>query len=50
MSHVARTSILVERSKIFVNLNVSCDVFKFIAIHIEENDEEQTISLIDGYK
>ncbi|XP_059076823.1 uncharacterized protein LOC131057818 [Cryptomeria japonica] len=41
---------LVESSRRFVNLNVSREVFKPVTINDEENNEEQTKSLIDGYK
>lgn len=41
---------LVESIRTFINLNISHEVFKLVAIHIEEKNEEQMISLIDGYK
>ena len=41
---------LVECSKIFVKINVSCKVFKPITINVENNEEDHTKSFIQGYK
>ena len=37
---------LVESSRKFVNLNVSCEVFKPVTINIEHNEEDHTKSFI----
>ena len=41
---------LVECSRKFVNLNISCEVFKPVTINIENNEEDHTKSFIQGYK
>lgn len=41
---------LVESSIKFVDLKFSCHIFKCVAILTKEKNEDQIISLIDGYK
>ncbi|XP_059071724.1 uncharacterized protein LOC131869345 [Cryptomeria japonica] len=49
-SHMLLELPLVESSRQFVNLNVSREVFKPVAINDEEENEEQTKSFINGYR
>ena len=41
---------LVECNRNFVNLNVSCEVFKPVVINDDGNEEKLTKSFVDGYK
>ena len=41
---------LVQSSILFVNLNVSKEVFKHVDLNIDEESEEHTISFIDAYR